>query len=155
MQGFEITEYFEKLPFLRKYFVGIFSINTIPKIIKKNSFLICNTDTSNGIGKHWICFTKVSTDCIECFDSLGINEEKKQLLKSYCDFKNVSKIQFNETQFQDNGSSTCGLFAIYFAVQRFYNLDLHFDELLEEIFVNETEKNELIVKEFLEDLFQD
>lgn len=154
MQGFEITEYFENLPYLKKHFLGVFSINTLPKRFKKNSFLICNTDTSNGVGKHWICFSKTSSNCIECFDSLGINELKKNLLNTYCDFKNVLKIEFNETQFQDNNSSTCGLFAIYFAIQRFHNLELEFDELLEEIFDVKTEKNEVIVKTFLDELIE-
>jgi hypothetical protein len=155
MQGHEIIQYFTKLRHLNKHFLGIFSINTIPKRIKINSFFICNTDTSNGVGKHWLCFAKLSSNCIECFDSLGINEEKKQLLIDYCDFKNISKILFNETQFQDKSSNTCGFFAIYFAIQRFHNLDLDFHDLLEEIFDIKTEKNELIVKQFLEDLFED
>ncbi len=155
MQGFEITEYCNKLPYLNKHFLGIFSINTLPKTIKRNSFLICNTDTSNGLGKHWLCFSKTSSNCIECFDSLGINEHKKDLLNTYCKFKNALKIEFNETQFQDSNSSTCGLFVIYFAIQRFHNLDLEFDELLEEIFVLKTEKNEIRVKTFLNEFLED
>jgi hypothetical protein len=154
MQGFEIVEYFDKLPYLKKHFEGIFSINTLPKKVKKDSFLICNTDKSSGLGKHWICFLRTSQNYVECFDSLGVNEEKKKLLSDYCKFQNIFKIKYNENQFQDNNSSTCGLFVIYFIIQRFHNLDLNFDELLEDIFEVRTEENEQIVTKFLKDNFE-
>jgi hypothetical protein len=116
MQGSEFQTYFDKFPNLKKKFSGVFSIDTLPKRLKDRTFCICNTDTHNGVGKHWICFIKVEK-IVECFDSLGISSEKKTLLKEFCHF-NAKRINFNETQFQKNDSSTCGLFCIYFIIER-------------------------------------
>jgi hypothetical protein len=117
MQGSEFFEYIDKFPELKKHFAGIFSIDTLPKSLKYRTFCICNTDTQNGIGKHWICFLKSEKSNIECFDSLGISSEKKELLLKYCHFKS-KHINFNITQFQKSDSITCGLFCVYFIIER-------------------------------------
>ena len=112
-------------------------------------FCICNTDVSSGIGKHWFVLLRSSKTTLECFDSLGITAEKTLVLKKYCELKGISEIVYNETQFQDNLSNTCGLFVIYFIFERMHNLDLAFEEILEEIFDDkDKEKNEQIVQEF-------
>ena len=78
MQGSEFVEYFEKNPILKKQFKGVFAIDTLPKSLKYRNFCICNTDKSSGNGFHWFCFLRSSKETIECFDSLGINKEKKE-----------------------------------------------------------------------------
>jgi hypothetical protein len=121
MQGSEFQHYFEKFPELQKHFIGVFSIDTLPKTLKQRTFCICNTDTKNGIGKHWLCFVKTDKSSVECFDSLGISSEKKKLLSNFCHF-NAKYVTFNETQFQRNDSSTCGLFCVYFLLERFVQI---------------------------------
>ena len=97
------------------------------------------------------CFVRTSKETIECFDSLGVNDEKKQTLKSSCKFKGIKEMIFNETQFQSDVSDTCGLFSIYFIVERMFNLDLSFEEILSDIFDPENHlENENKVKEFYE-----
>ena len=151
MQGFEFHEYFEQFPILKKHCAGIFAIDTLPKSIKFRHFYICNTDVSTGIGRHWFCLIQNSSSSIECFDSLGINDNKKNILEKYCRFKNICELEFNVTQFQESDSSTCGLFTLYFIIERMHNLDMTFDELLEEIFDPEDRrKNENNVKLFCE-----
>jgi hypothetical protein len=117
MQGFEFDNYFSKFPELKKFFCGVFSIDTLPKNLKYRFFCICNTDTQNGNGKHWICFVKSAKSCIECFDSLGLSSEKQELIKNFCHFKE-KQLHFNRTQFQKSDSVTCGLFCVYFIIQR-------------------------------------
>jgi len=126
MQGFEFEQYFSKFPHLMKHFIGVFAIDKIPRNLKYRQFCICNTDTSDGIGIHWFCFVRNSKKSVECFDSLGINESKKNVLKSQCQFKNISNIHFNETIFQSQNSDSCGYFTIYFILQRMHNLDIRF-----------------------------
>ena len=151
MQGHEFYDYFHKTPILKKNFKGVFAINTIPKNLKYRHFCICNTDKNNGSGIHWFCFVRTSKETIECFDSLGVNDEKKQTLKSSCKFKGIKEMIFNETQFQSDVSDTCGLFSIYFIVERMFNLDLSFEEILSDIFDPENHlENENKVKEFYE-----
>ncbi len=121
MQGFELIQYFEDFPELKKHFNGIYSIDTLPSTIKFRTFCICNTDFKNGFGKHWICFLRNSLSQVECFDSLGLTDDKKQLILTYCKFKQKTLL-FNESQFQKNETDSCGLFCIYFLFERYFNL---------------------------------
>ena len=92
---------------------------------------------------------------IFCFDSIGIDDNKKDLLEKYCKIKGIDEIHFNETQFQLLTTDTCGKFVIYFLIQKAYNNDLTYNELLEEIFkVNQLE-NEILVQRFFDKVFND
>ena len=110
------SEFAEKLhhfPYVHKNFAGVFSIDTIPTTLKTHQFIICNTDVSSAPGKHWFCVLKEKPSILECFDSLGITTEKTTVLKKYCELKGISEIIYNETQFQDDLSNTCGLFVSF------------------------------------------
>ena len=152
MQGFEFLNYFEKFPYLKKHYRGIFAIDTLPKVLKYRQFMICNSDTSNGTGQHWFCYIKTEKSKVECFDSLGINDEKKLFLESH-KFRGVKELHFNETQFQESETNTCGLFTIYFIIERMHNLDVPFLEILEELFdANDLKINENRVKIFCDQI---
>ena len=155
MQGSELNTCLENFPILKKHYLGIFAINTLPKFIKFRQFLICNTDRSSGPGKHWFAFLRNSKSTIECFDSLGVNTDKKINLQRYCNFRGVSEVEFNETIFQSNDSNTCGLFTLYYVIERMHNLDLSFQELLEDIFDDKNhELNEQKVLKFYSNVIQ-
>ena len=83
MQGFELSNFLDHFPMLKKHNIGIFAIDTLPKTLKFRHFCICNTDVNNGNGIHWFCFLKNSKNTVECFDSLGINEEKLETLQKF------------------------------------------------------------------------
>jgi hypothetical protein len=152
MQGFQFNKFFENFPYIRKHFTGVFSIDTLPKSIKYRHFCICNTDISTGEGQHWFTLIRTSKNEVECFDSLGINTDKKELLITNCKFRNIKEVKFNETIFQNSETDTCGLFVIYFIIERMHNLDLTFEEILEDIFEDDTIKNEEIVSQFCDNL---
>ena len=153
MQGFELSHVIESFPVLNQHFKGVYAINTLPKTLKYRQFCICNTDSSYGSGIHWFCFLRNSKTSIECFDSLGISETKREVLKSNCYFRGVKEIIFNETQFQKSSSTSCGLFVIYFIFERMHNLDLSFETTLSEIFdPNNEESNERTVALFCNNL---
>ena len=152
MQGFEINNFLDNYPELKKYYKGIFAIDTLPRQLKYRHFCICNTDKSTGVGIHWFCFLRNSKKTIECFDSLGISQEKRIILRKHCKFLGIDEIEFNETQFQASDSESCGFFTIYFILERMHNLDLTFETLLAEIFDPESEEiNERKVKKFIAD----
>jgi hypothetical protein len=146
MQGSEFNDYINHFPLFKNHFKGVFAIDTLPKRLGFRKFLICNTDLHTGEGKHWISFFQTEKTTIEVFDSLGIDHSKKELLKTHCKFNN--QLIFNLTPFQDSESSSCGLFALYFCIERMFNLDLDFDDILEMIFVTDTKQNEKVVSEF-------
>jgi hypothetical protein len=153
MQSSEFDNYFASFPNIKNHFLGVFSINTLPKLIKYRKFCICNTDVESGNGKHWICFVRSDKDTIELFDSLGVDKEKLDLITKYCKF-NVKEIIYNETQFQTDFSETCGLFVIYFLIERIFNLDLSFEQLLHDIFYENKLTNEKKVIEFCSEIIE-
>ena len=153
MNSFEVAEKLIKFPHLKKCFEGIFSADNLPRFIKKNHFIICNTDVLSGNGKHWYCVLKIDSSTLECFDSLGVNNEKKTFLTDNFKQRYVSKIKFNVTQVQSSETATCGLFVLYFLVHRFHNKDLGFTDLLNEIFVASLEENERSVNLFASEHF--
>ena len=147
MIGAQLNEFFESLPNFKKFFLGVYSIDTCPKKIPVNHFLVCNTDISSGQGLHWFTLFRFSREDIECFDSLGVNPDKLEVLKSL-KFHGVSNIIFNLTQVQGNESESCGQFCLYFLLERLQNLDFGFHELMNEIFVNDVKKMKNKFKSF-------
>lgn len=148
MLGIQLNEFFESLPNFKRFFLGVYSIDTCPKKIPLNHFLICNTDLSSGSGLHWFALFRFSRQDIECFDSLGVNQDKLEVLKSL-NFIGVSNLIFNVTQVQANDSASCGQFCLYFLIERLHNLDFSFDELMNELFVSDLNKNEDEVQKFI------
>ena len=102
-----------------------------------------------------IFVTYIFSSRLEVFDSLSVDAEKLNNLKIYCRLKGIKTIKYNETPFQLENSESCGLFVIYFIWQRMFNLDLSFDEILEESFFSDNHLNEIKVKEFCEKLEED
>jgi hypothetical protein len=74
------------------------------------------------------------------------------LLQKYCKIQYISSINFNETHVQNLNTSTCGKFAIFFAVQRLHNLDLTFSETLNEIIFKNDSLNERKVRNFFKNI---
>lgn len=154
MNGSEFQQYIDIFPSIKNYFKGVFSIDLIPSSLKKYQFCICNNDTSNGKGKHWFIILKINKNTCELFDSLGFTDDKINYFKNFNKIKN--NIIFNETQFQPNDFDSCGLFCIYFIIERLHNVDLDFDDLLSNIFkTNDLNYNENIVKKFSIDILND
>ena len=149
MQGFELNNFLENYPILKPHYLGIFAIDTLPKFIKLRQFLICNTDSSSGTGLHWFSLLRNERNSVECYDSLGITTEKKEALLKHCNFRGIDSLEFNENMFQSRNSNSCGQFTLYYIVQRMHNLDMSFDEFLEEIFDPENQDiNENKVRKF-------
>lgn len=138
----QFQEKLNSFPHIKAKFDGVYSADNIPRNIRKDHFIVCNTDVSSGPGKHWYCILKSEANTLECFDSLGIDQAKKQFLKNSCHFPSIKKIRFNLTAVQSSDSSSCGLFVLYFLIHRFHNKDMSYDDLLNEIFVESKATNE-------------
>ena len=145
------SEFAEKLhhfPYVHKNFAGVFSIDTIPSTLKTHQFIICNTDVSSAPGKHWFCVLKEKPSILECFDSLGIDETKRKIIKEAIKIRGIKEIKINVTPLQSDVSISCGLFVLYFIIQRFHNRDLGFCDFLNSSFVESVTENELKVTDF-------
>lgn len=148
----EIVEFFKSFPELNRFFLGVFSIDTLPRKIALNHFLICNTDTSNGSGIHWFALFRSTKRNLECFDSLGVTNEKQEILRGI-NFVGVKKLKFNESQIQPDDSILCGQYSIYFLFERLHNLDYKFHDLVNELFSNNLETNQKTIECFFEDFY--
>ena len=94
-------------------FLGVFSVDELSLIPEDRlGLLIFNTDTSQGIGQHWVglCITKTS---ILYFDSLNC---KFQYSTHFINFlKNTKKKLFwNTIQIQTDISEKCGIHCLVF-----------------------------------------
>lgn len=142
MQGSELTTIIKRYPSVLKHFVGVFSINTVPSL-RVGDFAIFNQDLAENKGFHWLAVIRPKKNVVECFDSLGLNHEKQTLIKNYLVFDSfVTTVKYNETQFQPSESSNCGLYAVYFVINRVMNLDLSFTKFLNLYFNLNTLANE-------------
>jgi len=153
MLSVEFSEKLEKFPNLKKFYDGTFSSDTIPKSLKKDHFIICNTDVSTGPGQHWYCVLKSEKNTLECFDSLGIDHIKKNFLKLNFQLKGITEIEFNVTAVQPDDSISCGHFVLFFLIQRSHNKDLDFTDFLNEIFTTSKNDNEKLVEQFFKETF--
>ena len=81
---------------------------------------------------------------MEVFDSLGSTAE---YIKKHIPLK--GKFEYNTFPVQCEDSYYCGAFVVYFLIERYSNLDLDFEDVLNDIFSPHCEENQATVKEFL------
>lgn len=151
MQAHDLLKYFEKFPNLKTNFLGFYAIDTLPHKLKYRHFFIGNTDKSSGEGIHWFCCIKVKPKTIELFDSLGINDSKKQFYLTHLQFTNI-ELEINRTQFQPNDSVLCGKYVVYFLINRLFNLDLPLKVFLKSYFTDKLDENDSEVTQFCNEI---
>jgi len=144
MQTTDILNLFNHFPLIKSHFKGVHPIDLIPHKIPQKFFIIFNKDLSTQSGSHWICLLRSDDENYEIFDSLGTDVD---YIKPFLHFPNANYI-YNTEAFQDHETSSCGLFAAFFAIHRLMNLDLDYHEVLSEIFERNTKTNEKKVLKF-------
>lgn len=112
----------------RSKFIGIFSIDTLPKKIKYPSCFIFNTDPQNLPGEHWIAVDiDKHGECV-FFDPLGFNP-KFYGLDSY--MKSIStKFTFNTSKVQPFNSRKCGYYSFLFLLFKCRSIHVRLSEKL-------------------------
>ena len=112
----ELEALAKQFPALRRYFIGVFSIDTLPtKIPSYPAALIINSDPSHLPGQHWVALFLESKAIAEYFDPYGLSPIDDIFKFS----KRVSRtLIFNKWWIQHPVSSNCGLYCIYFLVAR-------------------------------------
>lgn len=106
--------------------VGVFAADQMPKIIRKRpTGFICNTETRNEKGAHWIAFYVNEQRRGIFFDSFAHSPDyySRHFLKFFeC---NTTSLEINRKRLQGANSSVCGQYCI-FALSllcREYNLE--------------------------------
>ena len=80
-------------------------------------------------------------------DSLGVDGKKLKALEKV--FGDLSYVSYNATRLQDDESSTCGHFCVFFCHNRFYNNDLSYKDFMNIYFSSNVLKNERKVAKFI------
>ena len=140
VRGYEFKSYFDKVPIVNRYFKLVCSLDEIPKLFQVREFAIVNLSRKIEPGSHWIVILRSGKQVFEVFNSLGF--ETLDILKPHLKFRYRTHVLFNEHKFQLDTSSTCGLFCIYFIVNRILCYDQCFDHVLQDIFMYDNDVNE-------------
>ena len=92
-------------------FVGVFSLDRLPKRLTAPSNLIVNTHTHNLPGQHWIAVSYKTGGVVYAFDPLGLYYP--YLLQKYLsELPNHPRIRYNHRQYQSLTERTCGYYCI-------------------------------------------
>lgn len=120
MNTLEIDAALKTNIYTKKYFVGVFPIDKIPKKIKyKPSLMVINTDKSNQPGTHWQAIFIPKHGCIEFFDSYARLQNDNYLIKFLKENNNC--IRLNNKQIQSFYSNVCGHYCCLFLLHRIKN----------------------------------
>lgn len=96
---------------IRRSFGGVFASDNISENVGKFSSFIVNLDSKNLPGSHWVAIF-FRNDVAFYFDSYGYPPINKSILRFLK--KNSKAIRFNPFCFQDDSSTSCGYFCLYF-----------------------------------------
>ena len=128
-------------------FLGIFSIDTLPKHIKRLPIIfIINTQTSNLPGQHWKAIYVSSEKNGEVFDSLAmpVSLHLQNWLNTF-----TRKWSSSKRTIQYPFSASCGAFVIYFVLNRLKTKSM---KTCLTMFKNNLIYNDALVVNFVKDL---
>ncbi len=110
-------------PYAKRYFLGVFPRDKVPRITKYPSSLIVNTDKQGERGEHWLAIYVDKYKNCEFFDSFGLSE-KDYGFDGY--IRTFSRnYTSNKLQMQDISSNACGYYCIYFILFKSRGLSLN------------------------------
>ena len=130
-------------------FVGVFSINNLPKYLTKNSCLIFNSDPTSKPGSHWLALFMNSNKEMEFFDSYGLNASFYKLTKK--NLPSHYSLKCNITQLQDLYSTKCGYFCLYYIYYKVRQYKL--ENIFENLFKNNLQQNDALITRLVKCLY--
>ena len=100
----------------KKFFLGVFPSDMLPeKISSYPACFVCNVDSSNEVGSHWLAFFIFSSNRVEFFDSYG---NAPHFFKgTISDFASqYVEVIHNPHILQSNFTAVCGQYTIFFLI---------------------------------------
>ena len=116
----EISDYLNRDPECSKMFYEVYPADKIPNLRSLPAVIVCNTDTSNKRGEHWIVSYFDKNRRGEYFDSFG--RSPFEHFKIFLDEIYVEWI-WNERQIQGVISKFCGHYCIFYCLYRSRGFD--------------------------------
>lgn len=132
---------------LKKEFCGVFSSDSLPEKKRYFNAFIVNLDPKILPGSHWISIY-FSENIAYYFDSYGLPPRNKHILRFMK--KNSKAIRYNNLCFQDDFTTTCGFFSLYFLHQSVRNLQ---NKSLRKLHPRNRKYNEQFIKKFVKTNF--
>lgn len=111
MEGGVINRAMKKNPITKRFYLGTFPADRIPKVTSYPSSMVVNMDNSNLPGSHWVAMFVPSRDTIFYYDSFGVPPYNKNIQKFLKQFR---RVEVNRTTFQSMISDVCGYYVMYF-----------------------------------------
>lgn len=104
---------------------GVFALNELPtyRIDNRPALVVCNTDSSNSPGQHWVGFF-LSENNVEFFDSYGCPPFHKLFL-DFISVNGGNALHYNTRCLQGPLSSTCGKYVTTYLLFRCLGLSLN------------------------------
>ena len=110
MDNHQISKICRKDKYIRPYFLGVYSSDTLPRQVRRPSCLICNTATSSMPGEHWIAIY-FDTYKTEYFCSFGMPPNSR--IAAYLRSLDSPVVRSSKT-LQSDRTTACGQFTIFF-----------------------------------------
>ena len=119
MDNDRLAKIVSKIGILKHKYLGSFPADMILDSLSKDSFLICNTQSSKRPGIHWVMIAKKELG-LYFGDSLG-KDPKHYHNIAFVPFKEFKSLNHEELQKE----GLCGFYCIYFANCLFSNFPLY------------------------------
>ena len=115
MDSRQIEKILRAIPTSKRYFIGVFSSDTLPLNIKiYPCSLVCNTDRQGKPGTHWQAMFFPNAYTCEFFDSFA-NPPKGEIQKFVSQYPNII---INNKPLQLHIETSCGPHVLYFLIKR-------------------------------------
>lgn len=150
MNNSQITALLRSCPETRRHFRGVYASDTLPTQSRSMSTprsYICNLDSIDEPGSHWIAFYVPKRGPIEYFDSLGLD-----IPWMFRDFVRNRYYVYNTCTIQTPFSAVCGQHCIYYLFQR--GLCNSMDEALSIFRDYDPLYNDILVNQIVEEHFK-
>lgn len=149
MDNLEITALLNSCPETKKHFQGVYASDTLPSkplARKRPCSYICNLESIDKPGTHWVAFYVPRRGPIEYFDSYG--GDLPSLFHSFVDCNGYI---YNTRCLQNIFSAVCGQYVIYYLWQR--GLCASMDDALKLFSACDPVHNDALVNHLVEEHF--
>ena len=110
MDNHEINRICRKDKYIRPYFLGVCSSDTLPTRVRRPSCLICNTAPSHEDGEHWVAIF-FDTGVTEYFCSFGRSPNPE--IAAFLESLDTPVVRSSKV-LQSEVTTACGQFTIFF-----------------------------------------
>ena len=96
----------------RPVFKGVYARNRLPRLLNVPSALVGNTDPDHRMGQHWVAIYIDANSRGEYYDPTGRPPHES----AYVNF--INKHCLHWTRVQEEGSTVCGHYGIFYLIHR-------------------------------------